>query len=80
MKWQQAEKFFAARVAAVGGKSQEPLEKDEGAISYAVTRDVLEVEVSAPRAVRKAGKRDSHARGMEPKFASQASPGPESDS
>jgi hypothetical protein len=78
-KGQQAEEFLPARIAAIGWKSEEALEEHQSAILHPVTRDALEVEVSAARAVGIPREGDRHARGIESKFACEAAPGLPSD-
>jgi len=72
---QDAEEAVAAGVAAVGGKAQPALYKDEGAIFNPFAGNVLEIEIAAAGTVRVALEGGSDAPGMEAAVAAVAAPG-----
>jgi len=70
----QAEEFFAAGIAPVCGEAEKPLHGDPRAAARAVARNVLEIEVPAPRAVSVSGEGDCHAPGVKPQVTGVAPP------
>jgi len=70
-----AEEAMAAGIAAVGGKSEPPLQKNEGAIFDAVAGDMLDIKIAAAGAVREAFKNGSDPPGMKAPVATVAAPG-----
>lgn len=77
--WQDTEESLPAGVAAVGRKPQKAFQEDQSALLHAIPRNVLEIEVSAPRAVGIPRERERHEPGVESPVARVASPGPQSD-
>jgi hypothetical protein len=69
------EEAMAAGIAAVGGKSEPPLQKNEGAIFDAVAGDMLDIKIAAAGAVREAFEDGSHPPGMKAPIATVAAPG-----
>jgi hypothetical protein len=72
-----AEEPPAARGAAVRGKSKQAFESDQSPLFDALTRERLEIEISASRAVGVGRKRDRHASSIKPAVAGVAPPGPQ---
>ena len=71
----QAEELLAAGVAAIGGKTEEALYVNQKPVLDAPSRDALEIEIPAPRAMSVPRKRERHAAGMKAEIARVASPG-----
>lgn len=72
---QQAEKFLAAGVAAIGGETEKALQEYQRAGIDAIAGDVLEIEIPASRAVSVTSEGNRHAPGIESLVAGAASPG-----
>jgi len=70
-----AEKAVAARVAAVGGKLEPALQDNECAFFHSFARDVLDIEIAAARAVRKAFQDSCNPPGVKTVLAAVAAPG-----
>jgi len=69
-----AEEPLAAGVAAVGRETQPTFQGDGYAILHTITRNPLEIEISAARTVRIAMVTEGHALGVKPAIAAVASP------
>jgi len=69
-----AEETVAAGIAAVGGKSEPALQKNEGAIFHSFARDMLDIEIAAARAVREAFQDGCDAPGLKAVLAAVAAP------
>ena len=69
------EEAVAAGIAAVSGKSEPALQKNEGAIFDAITRDMLDIEIAAAGAVRKAFEIGGDPPGRKAPIATVAAPG-----
>jgi hypothetical protein len=76
---QDAEEAVAAGIAAVGGKPQPSLHKNEGTVFDAFARDMLEIEISAARTVREAFQDGGDTPGMKSPLAAVAAPGAQAD-
>ena len=74
---QDAEEAVTAGVAAVCGKPQPALHKNEGAGFHSLPRDVLEVKISAAGTMRVALQTGRHPPGVKAPVATVASPGPQ---
>jgi hypothetical protein len=74
-KFADAEEAVAARIATVGGKSEPALQQYEGSLFHSFTRDMLDIEIAAARAVREAFQDGSDAPGLKAVFAAVAAPG-----
>jgi hypothetical protein len=71
---QDAEEAVAAGIAAVGGKAQPALHKDEGAVFDAFAGNMLEIEIAATGTVREAFEDGSDAPGAKSPLAAVAAP------
>lgn len=71
---QNAEESLAARVAAIGGKSEKALGGHQRPAFDAIARQPLQIEITAARAVSEAQKRPGDARGVKTLVASVAAP------
>jgi hypothetical protein len=76
---EQAEEFLAAGVAAIGGKTEETLRRNQRSLFDSLPRDVLEVEISASRAVGVMDERSGDPPGIKSQVACVASPGSQTD-
>ena len=74
---QHAEETVTAGVAAIGGKSQPALQKNEGSGLHALPGDVFEVEVPAAGTMRVAFQTGGYAPSVESPVAPVTSPGPQ---
>jgi hypothetical protein len=74
-KFADAEEAVAARVTAVGGKSEPALQENEGALFHSFAGDVFDIEIAAARAVREAFQDGCDAPGLKAVFAAVATPG-----
>ena len=70
-----AEEALPARIASVGGQAQKAFRKYQGAPVDPVTRNVVEVEVSALGAMREVGVRECHPARVEAEFTGFTAPG-----
>jgi len=75
----QVEELLPAGIAPIRWEAQIPLHKNQRPFPNPLTRDMVEIEVAASRAVSVSGKRGSHAPGIKAQIARVASPGPQSD-
>lgn len=71
---QDAEETLAARIAAIGGKTEEALGKQERTVLDAIPWQPLEIEISTARAMRKTQKRPGDARRKEALITRVAAP------
>jgi len=71
----KTEKSLAARVAAVGMKSQDAFREEKAVVFNPLARNSLEIEVSTLRAVGETSEGDRHAMSVETALASMATPG-----
>jgi len=69
------EEAVAAGVAAVSGKSEPALQKNEGAVLDSFAGDMLDIKIAAAGAVREAFEDGSHAPGMKAPLTAVAAPG-----
>jgi hypothetical protein len=69
-----AEEAVAARVAAVGGKPEPALQKNEGAILHALAGDMLDIKIATARAVREAFQDRGHSPSLKSPLAAVAAP------
>ena len=76
-KRKHAEEALPARVTSIGRNAQPAFQGHEGSLFHAVARDVLEIKISAPRAVRIIRKPHGHPPGIKSMVAGMASPGSE---
>jgi hypothetical protein len=72
---QSAEEALAARIAAVGRKTQETFDCDEGSSLHAVSRDEFEIKISALRTMDVAREWHRHAPSIKAALACVATPG-----
>lgn len=77
MEWPHAEESLPARVATIGGKFEALFQENKCAFFHALARDVLEIKISALRAMSIFRKEKSHAPGAESAVAGVASPWPQ---
>lgn len=73
---QKAEEFLATGIAAVRGKTQKAFHAGQRALVDAIARDVLQVEISAARAMDVPSEGDRHRPGIEAYVAGLAPPRP----
>jgi hypothetical protein len=74
---QQAEEFLAAWIAAIGWETKIPFDDIEDARPDPFPCDMLEVEISATRAVDVVHEGNRDRPGIKPQVACLASPGPQ---
>jgi hypothetical protein len=72
---QDAEETLATGIAAIGGDVQGALQGDQGPLLHALAGNVLEIKISAFRAVRKEAKSQCYAPGVEAVVTGVAAPG-----
>jgi hypothetical protein len=74
---QDAKKLLAAGVAAIGRKTEEALQKDQGALLDPVAGDMFQFEIATARAVDVAHEGERDGPGVKPLVARLTSPGPQ---
>jgi len=74
-KFQHAEEFLAARIAPVGWETQDSLQIDKDSTFDTVARDIIKIEISAPRTVCIKHERQGHQPSAKPFIAGVTSPG-----
>ena len=74
---QEAEKLLAARVAAIGRKTEKPLDPKQRALIDSFPRNVLEIEIPATRTMNEMHEGNRHGPGIKSQIAGAASPGPQ---
>jgi hypothetical protein len=68
---------MAARIATISGKAEPTLYGNQSSELDAFSRDVLEIEITAARAVRVALKARRHPPGVKPAIAGMTAPRPQ---
>jgi hypothetical protein len=72
---ERTEEFLPAGIAAVSGKSEPALDREERALLHALARNRLQIKISAFRAVGVTHKRERNAACIKSAIAPVASPG-----
>ena len=67
-------KTLPAGIATVGRKMQQAFDEKHGSVLHALAGNMIQVKISAPRAVGETGKRQGHAPGIKPSIARVTSP------
>jgi hypothetical protein len=77
--WAQGMKLHAAGIAAIGGHSQDAFQREQRAFHHAVARNLLQIRIPAPGAMRAEHQAKRNAVSMEARFARRAPPGEHAD-